>query len=160
MLGKHRILALVFHEFEALELFGPLGAIVPRSDYYALDLVNVHNLPSPQGIKCSIKNGIGIMPTMTLAEALKDTKPFNTLFIPGGLSIMHLLKDPMLMEKISILVDRAPRVFTVGAGSLMLAATGRLDEYAATCDRHLFDEAVEKCKSHALFSFLPFDLGS
>lgn len=134
--------------------------IVPRSDYYALDLVNVHNLPSPQGIEFSIKNGIGIMPTMTLTEALKDTKPFNTLFIPGGLSIMHLLKDPMLVDKISILVDRAPRVFTVGAGSLMLAATGRLDDYAATCDRQLFDEAIKRCKSHALVSFLSFNLGA
>lgn len=26
MPGEHRILALVFHEFEAVELFGPLGA--------------------------------------------------------------------------------------------------------------------------------------
>ena len=59
---QHRILSLVYNEFEALDLFGALGAIVPRSDYYTLKLVNVHNLSALYGLESSIKNGIGTLP--------------------------------------------------------------------------------------------------
>ncbi|KAF7718634.1 DJ-1_PfpI domain-containing protein [Penicillium ucsense] len=141
---KHRILALVFHEFENLDLFGPMGAIIPGSDYYTLELVNVHNLPSPNGLESSIKNGIGITPNMTLTQALEDTKPFSTLFIPGGLSMMHFLEDAILLEKIGQLVLRASTVFTVCTGSLILAATGVLDGRGATCNKQLFDEVTPK----------------
>ncbi|KAF4250495.1 hypothetical protein CNMCM8980_000863 [Aspergillus fumigatiaffinis] len=40
----HRILSLIYNDFEALDFFGPLGAIVPGSDYYTLELVNLQNL--------------------------------------------------------------------------------------------------------------------
>lgn len=145
---EHRILALVFHEFEALDLFGPLGAIVPRSDYYTLQLVNIHNLPAPQGLECSIKNSIGVTPNLSIADALEDTKPFDTLFIPGGLSMISLLDDPMLLKKIGWLVDRAPNVFTVCTGSLILAATGRLNGREATCNKRIYDEMTPKCRYH------------
>ncbi|KAJ5390530.1 uncharacterized protein N7496_001598 [Penicillium cataractarum] len=141
---QHRILALVYHDFEALDLFGPLGTIVPRSDYYTLELVNVHTMAAPQGLECSIKNSIGIMPNMSIADALKDTEPFDTLFIPGGLSMIHLLSDPMLLKKIGQLVDRARLVFTVCTGSLILAATGRLNGREATCNKRIFDEMTPK----------------
>jgi putative intracellular protease/amidase len=143
---EHRILALVFHDFEALDLFGPLGAIVPRSDYYTLDLVNVHNLPAPQGLESTIKNGIGIVPTMSITDALQDIEPFDTLFIPGGLGMIALLDDPMLLKKIGELVDRARTVFTVCTGSLVLAATGRLNGREATCNKRIYDEMTPKCR--------------
>jgi hypothetical protein len=54
----HRILSLVYNDFEALDSFGPLGAIVPGSDYYTLELVNLQNLDSPRGIETSQKKGI------------------------------------------------------------------------------------------------------
>ncbi|KAF3386841.1 hypothetical protein F1880_000408 [Penicillium rolfsii] len=143
---EHRILALVFQDFEALDLFGPLGAIVPRSDFYTLQLVNVHNLPALQGLECSIKNSIAVKPNLSLADVLENHDEFDTLFIPGGLSMIHLLDDPMLLKKIGKLVDRAPNVFTVCTGSLLLAATGRLDGREATCNKRIFDEMTPKCR--------------
>lgn len=147
---EHRIVALVYQDFEALDLFGPLGSIVPRSDYYTLKLVNIHNLPAPNGLECSIKNSIGIIPNLSIADVLKDTEPFDTLFIPGGLSMINLLDDPMLLKKIGQLVDRASSVFTVCTGSLILAATGRLDGREATCNKRIFDEMTPKCRSHEM----------
>lgn len=145
---EHRILALVYQDSEALDLFGPLGAIVPRSDYYTLQLVNVHNLPAPQGLECSIKNSIAVIPNLSIADALENPDEFDTLFILGGLSMIHLLDDPMLLKKIGNLVDRAPNVFTVCTGSLLLAATGRLDGREATCNKRIFDEMTPKCRSN------------
>lgn len=137
---QHRILSLVYSEFEALDLFGPLGAIVPRSDYYILELVSLHNQHSPQGIESSIKNGIGVMPTLSLVEALTEDVQFDTLFIPGGSGMMPLVRDPVLLQRIGHLVDRAPNVFTVCTGSIFLAATGRLDGRKATTNKRAFDE--------------------
>ena len=143
MATQHRILALVYNDFEALDLFGPLGAIVPRSDYYTLRLVSVHNLGSPHGLECSIKNGIGILPNISLAEAHKEK--FDTLFIPGGTGMMSLVWDPMLLKRIGQLVDQAANVFTVCTGSILLAATGRLDGRKATTNKRLYDEMTPKC---------------
>ena len=142
---QHRILALVYSEFEALDLFGPLGAIVPRSDYYTLKLVNTHNLSAPQGLESSIKNGIGVLPNLSLAEALKEEEQCDTLFIPGGFGMMGLVWDPFLLQKIGQLADRAANVFTVCTGSILLAATGRLDGRKATTNKVLYDESTPRC---------------
>lgn len=141
----HRILSLVFNEFEALDLFGPLGAIVPRSDYYTLRLVNIHNMAAPSGLESSIKNGIGILPNLSLAEALKEEEHLDTLFIPGGSGMRPLVHDPILLQQIGQLVDRAANVFTVCTGSILLAATHRLDGCKATTNKRLFDEMTPKC---------------
>ncbi|PYH43119.1 DJ-1/PfpI family protein [Aspergillus saccharolyticus JOP 1030-1] len=141
---QHRILALVFHEFETLDLFGPLGAIVPRSDYYTLELVSLHNLDSPKGLETSLKNSIGVLPTLTLAEALDEAHEFDTLFIPGGFGMMPLVWDPMLLQRIGQLVDRAANVFTVCTGGILLAATGKLDGRKATTNKRLYDELTPK----------------
>lgn len=143
---QHRILALVFSEFEALDLFGPLGAIVPYSDYYTLKLVNVHNRAAPDGLESSIKNGIGILPSLSLTEALNDAQEHvDTLFIPGGLGMRDLVWDKDLLQQIGQLVERAASVFTVCTGSILLAATGKLDGYKATTNKRLFDEMTPKC---------------
>ncbi|MCJ1438109.1 hypothetical protein MMC27_007496 [Xylographa pallens] len=141
---QHRILALVFQDFEALDLFGPMGAIVPQSDYYTLKLVNVHNLGAPYGLESSIKNGIGTLPNLSLAEALKEEEQFDTVFIPGGFGMMPLVHDPILLQQIAQLVDRAANVFTVCTGSMLLAATGRLDGRKATTNKRLYDEITPK----------------
>ncbi|OQD86316.1 hypothetical protein PENANT_c008G01328 [Penicillium antarcticum] len=140
----HRILSLVYNEFEALDLFGPLGAIVPRSDYYTVEFVNLHNFTSPHGIETSMKNGIGIAGTISLAEALREDHDFDTVFIPGGFGMMPLVWDQMLLKQIGQLVDRAANVFTVCTGSILLAATGRLDGRQATTNKRLYDEATPK----------------
>lgn len=155
---QHRILALVYSEFETLDLFGPLGAIVPRSDYYSLKLVNIHDQDAPNGLESSIKNGIGISPQLSLTEALKQDELFDTLFIPGGFGMIPLLGDPNLLGQIGQLVDRAANVFTVCTGSVLLAATGRLDSRKATTNKRLYDELTSKCTCSGLPYLSPSDL--
>ena len=141
----HRILSLVYDGFEALDLFGALGAIVPRSDYYTLKLVNIHNLGAPHGLESSIRNGIGTLPSLSLAEALKEEGQIDTLFIPGGFGMLPLVWEPFSLQQIGQLVDRAANVFTVCTGSILLAATGRLDGRKATTNKRLYEEITPKC---------------
>ncbi|KAI4169803.1 MAG: hypothetical protein LQ343_005452 [Gyalolechia ehrenbergii] len=152
---KHHILALLYNDFEALDLFGPLGSIVPRSDYYTLSLVNVHNLPTPHGLESTIKNGIGVVAHLSLAEALirygksndetgRSNDHFDTLFIPGGVGMLPLVWDPFLLRQIGRLVDLAANVFTVCTGSVLLAATGKLDGRKATTNKRIYDEHTTK----------------
>ena len=145
MPSQHRIIALINDDFEALDLFGPLGAIVPRSDYYTLKLVNVHEFDSSRGLESSIKNGIGILPNLSLAEALREEEHFDTLFIPGGLGMRLLIGESTVLHHLGQLVDRAANVFTVCTGSVLLAATGRLDGRRATTNKRRFDELTPKC---------------
>ncbi|KAI4184466.1 MAG: hypothetical protein L6R41_004711 [Letrouitia leprolyta] len=154
---NHHILALIFNDFEALDFFGPIGSILPRSDYYTLSLVNVHNLPTPYGLESTIKNGIGIVPTISLADALKtyaskadshnQNEHFDTLFIPGGPGMLPLTWDPVLLRQIGRLVDLAPNVFTVCTGSVVLAATGSLDGRKATTNKRSYEEHTRKSNS-------------
>ena len=149
----HHILALIYPDFETLDLFGPLGAIVPRSDYYTVKLANIHNHnhnhktgPPPHNVPSSIQNGIGTMPNLSLAEALKEDSHFDTLFLPGGFGLIPLVQDGVLLQQIGQLVDRAANVFTVCTGSVLLAATGRLDGRTATTNKRLFEEMTPNCR--------------
>ena len=148
MCTQHRILALVYDEFEALDLWGPLGAIIPRSDYYTLNVVNIRDQSGSKGaVESSVKNSIGILPNLSWADALKEEEHFSTLFIPGGIGNRPLLNDPVLLQKIGQLVDRAASVFTVCTGSVVLAATGRLDGYKATTNKLAYDALTPSCTS-------------
>ena len=150
MPANHRILSLLYKDFEALDVFGPLGSIVPHNDYYTLKLVNIHNQPAPDGLESSIHNGIGIVPNLSMTEALKEEEQFDTLFIPGGLGMRNLVDDAVLLGQIGQLVDRAAIVFTVCTGSILLAATGRLDGRKATTNKRAFDEMTPKCTCSGL----------
>ena len=152
---QHRILSLLYRDFEPLDLFGPLGAIVPRSDYYTVKLVNIHDQSAPNGLESSIKNDIGIMPNLSLTEALKEEEQFETLFIPGGQGMRFLVDDPVLLQQIGQLVDRAASVFTVCTGSILLAATGRLDGRKATTNKRFYDEATPKCTCSLVITVAP-----
>lgn len=57
---------------------------------------------------------------------------------------MPLVWDPILLQRIGQLVDRAPNVFSVCTGSILLAATGRLDGRKATTNKRLYDELTPK----------------
>ena len=147
---EHHILALIFNGFESLDLLGPLGIILPRNGYYTVTLVNLQNTsPRPNDVVFSWGTNIGTMPYISLDEALKPETRFDTLFISGGRGRASLMDKPELFEQIGELVDRAASVFTVCTGSILLAATGRLEGRKATTNKRRFDEWTPSCMYRA-----------
>lgn len=142
---KHKILALVFHDYEVLDLMGPLGSIIPRSDYYTVDFVSLSCNPDSLDVGSTLKNGILTPAKTSIGSFLAQPDHFDSLLIPGGVGVLPLMQDPMILEKIGALVDLAPTVFTVCTGSLLLAATGRINGREATTNKARFDERTPSC---------------
>ncbi|KAL8947921.1 MAG: hypothetical protein Q9222_005846 [Ikaeria aurantiellina] len=139
---QHHIVALIYPDFETLDLFGPLGIILPRSDYYTLTLASLNPDASPDALESSMKNGIITSPTISLSAA--QELDFTTLFIPGGFGMSHFLGERDVILDIGKLVDRAAHVFTVCTGSILLAATTRLDGRKATTNKRLYNQLTVK----------------
>jgi putative intracellular protease/amidase len=143
---EHKIITLLYSDYEALDVFGPIGAIVPRSDFYKVEFVTLNSIQNEKGVESSIKNGIATPTSKTIDEVISSKEEFDTLFIPGGFGFLPLIWDPFLLKKIAILVDQAPNVFTVCTGSLLLAATGKLEGRKATTNKRLFDDQTPRRK--------------
>ena len=142
---KHKILALVFNDYEVLDLMGPLGSIIPRSDYYTVDFVSLSGNSKLLEVESTLKNGILTPASISIDNVLAQLEHFDTLFIPGGVGVLPLLQDPFTIQKIGILVDLAPTVFTVCTGSILLAATGKIDGRQATTNKIRFDDRTPSC---------------
>ncbi|PWN32892.1 DJ-1/PfpI family protein [Meira miltonrushii] len=136
---KHKIVALVFNDYEVLDLMGPLGSIIPRSDYYTVEFVSLSDNLNSLDVQSTLKNGILTPARISIDKFLAQQEHFDSILIPGGVGVLPLMADPMVLQKIGKLVDLASNVFTVCTGSLLLAATGRLDGREATTNKVRFD---------------------
>lgn len=146
----HKILALVYPSYEPIDLYGVVGTLLPRSKFYTCSYVSSGD---ELQIESSAYNGIITLAHQTLDQAIE--KPdFDTLLIPGGEGCRVLLEDKAFLTKLAKLIDHAGKVFTVCTGSLILAATGKLDNLKATTNKLLFDAFTEKCKLETRLSFI------
>lgn len=148
---NHKILALVFNDYEVLDLMGPIGSIIPRSDYYTIEFISLTGNSNVLEVESSLKNGILTPAKTSIDNMLNQPNQFDTLFIPGGVGVLPLIQDPIILQKIGVLVDLASTVFTVCTGSLLLAATGRLNGREATTNKVRFDQRTPDCMYNHLY---------
>ena len=107
----------------------PLDLVGPESIFSAMRTHRVVQIWKTKAPVLSL-SGLGIVPTMTFAEA---PELVDILFVPGGsLGTVSAMEDP---EVLGFLESRAPHatwVTSVCTGSLILAAAGLLKGYRAT----------------------------
>ncbi|GIU25440.1 dimethyladenosine transferase [Shewanella schlegeliana] len=125
--GKYRILALVFDDYETLDLHGPVEMLghMPNAEIKLVAAKEI--VKSYQGPR-------------VVADCLTaDTYECDLLLIPGGLGTRTLVSDTALRQWLIKQVARSQNVFTVCTGTALLAMTSVLNGRKATTNKMAFE---------------------
>ncbi|ABZ74739.1 ThiJ/PfpI domain protein [Shewanella halifaxensis HAW-EB4] len=125
--GKYRILALVFDDYETLDLHGPVEMLghMPNAEIKLVATKEI--VKSYQG------------PRMVADCLTNQTYDCDLLLIPGGLGTRTLVSDIALRQWLVEQVTRSQNVFTVCTGTALLAMTSVLNGRKATTNKMAFE---------------------
>ena len=126
---KIKLGAVIYDDFELLDLFGPLEMFGVLNDKIEIILV------SESKKIVSSSQGPRVISDLTLHEA----DYFDILLIPGGLGTRKEVNNIQLINFIKNLSDKALYVAAVCTGAALLAKTGLLDNLTATTNKIAFE---------------------
>ena len=121
----HTITALVFDDFETLDLFGPIEMFGSLPEHYRIQFTSIAG-----GIIRS-KHGV-LMQTIAVTELAYQT---DIVLVPGGLGTRQLVYNPSFLQTLTTLTDEADWVLSVCTGSALLAKSGVLNGKRATSNK-------------------------
>ena len=121
----HTITALVFDDFETLDLFGPIEMFGSLPQHYRIQFTSMAG-----GIIRS-KHGV-LMQTIAVSELAHQT---DIVLVPGGLGTRQLVYTPSFLQTLIALTDEADWVLSVCTGSALLAKSGVLNGKRATSNK-------------------------
>ncbi|MGS0693065.1 DJ-1/PfpI family protein [Shewanella sp. 0m-4] len=124
--GTYRILALVFDDYETLDLHGPVEMLghMPNTEIKLVATTEI--VKSYQGPR-------------VVADCLTtESYDCDLLLIPGGLGTRTLVSDTALRQWLIKQIDRSQNVFTVCTGTALLAMTSVLNGRKATTNKMAF----------------------
>ena len=121
----YTITALVFDDFETLDLFGPIEMFGRLPEYYRLQFASMTG-----GIIRS-KHGVA-METVAVTELAYQS---DIVLIVGGMGTRELVDNPAFLRTLSALANQADWVLSVCTGSALLAKSGVLDGRRATSNK-------------------------
>lgn len=123
-----KIGALIYPDFELLDLFGPMEMFGTMPDEFQLQLVAAEAGP--------VKSSGQLMAHADLS--VKDGHEFDVLFLPGGIGTREMIRDQEMLDWIRKAGDAADHVLTVCTGSGIIAKAGLLDGHRATTNKMAF----------------------
>jgi putative intracellular protease/amidase len=124
--------AVVYPDFELLDLYGPLemfGALSPH-----VRIVTVAERPGP------VKSHQG--PQALAEHGFDDAPRLDLLLLPGGIGTLRELENPALLDFLRARAPEALVTMSVCTGSAILAKAGLLDGRRATSNKQVFALAV------------------
>lgn len=128
------ITALVFNDFETLDLFGPVEMLGSLKDNYLFQF-------------CSMDGGLinsvhGVPLTTTAIADLPN--PTDILLVVGGFGTRQLVEDSQFLDTLRNLANEAEWVLSVCTGSALLAKAGLLDSRQATSNKIAWEWATSQ----------------
>lgn len=125
---------VLFHEFELLDVFGPLEmyGMAPES-------FEIHMVAEERG-QIASRQG----PKSVVEHAFSEARPFDVLLVPGGRGTRTEVENPVLLEWLRMQASRAEYVTSVCTGSALLAKAGVLDGVRATTNKRAFAWATSQ----------------
>lgn len=129
---KFTVGALVFPEFELLDLYGPLEMFSIPTDRFEIRIVAETAGP------VAARGG----PKTHVDDLMSDHKPYDILLVPGGLCTRREVENAALLDWLRAAAGRARLVTSVCTGATLLARAGLLDHRKATTNKLAWDWAT------------------
>lgn len=126
---------LLFDEVEVLDFAGPFEVFSVCGRRHQLDLFRVVTV-SERGQPIAARNGLLVMPT----HSFTSCPALDVVLVPGGFGTRREMKNPVVLEWVRGVAERAEQVLSVCTGSLVLGSAGLLDGLHATTHFLAFDE--------------------
>lgn len=124
-------MVVAYDDFQLLDLAGPLEVLSGANRFGASPPYRT-TLATPDGRAVRSTSGVRVDADVAIADLTSRRHRIDTLVVVGGLGTTSAIGDTALLDGIATLGRRAARVSSVCSGSLLLAAAGLLDGYAAT----------------------------
>ena len=125
---KLKVGVVLFHEFELLDVYGPLEMLGLLPDHFSIDMLAASGDP--------VKSAQG--PRSVIDHQFSENRQYDVLLIPGGRGTRNAVNDVALIEWIKKQATAARYVTSVCTGSALLARTGLLDGRRATTNKLAF----------------------
>ena len=129
-----RIGALIFPEFELLDLFGPMEMFGLLGSDFSLTLV--------AEVAGPVRSGQG--PSAMADATIRDGENYDILFVPGGAGTRREVANPKLLDWIARTALQSEFCLSVCTGSALLAKAGVLDGRRATTNKMAFTWVAEE----------------
>ncbi len=122
---------VLFHDFELLDVFGPLQMLGMLPEHFEICMTaqNGGIVTSRQGPK-------------SVAEYDFGSGQFDVLLVPGGMGTRQQVDNPVLLDWLHNQSAGTQYVTSVCTGSALLARAGLLDGLRATTNKKAFDWVV------------------
>jgi putative intracellular protease/amidase len=127
-----KIGALVFPNFELLDMFGPLEMFALMGDEVEVAMI---------GQNGGVVSGRG-GPKTQCDLSYDDDAAFDMLLVPGGTGAREEVTNPATLNWLRAQSEKTELVMTVCTGSTLLSATGLLDGRRATTNKRAFEWAT------------------
>ena len=129
MTDRTTIAAVLFHEFELLDLFGPFEMFGLLPEQFELRLV------AESGDRVASAQG----PVSLIDHRFEDSPSFDLILVPGGRGTRREVDNPVMLEWLQAQAATANYVTSVCTGSALLARAGLLDGLRATTNKAAFE---------------------
>ena len=131
MTREHTVVVVAMEGLQLLDLAGPIEVLYGANYFAGKDLYRTL-VATPGGTDVRSHSGVRVGADVALEDMARSPRTVDTLTVVGGFGTPAAAEDEAFVADVARLGRQARRTTSVCTGSLVLAAAGLLDGYAAT----------------------------